>query len=79
MLRKKLSEGMNVLLDIEVQGALQVHQKMPEAVMVFIIPPSMAELEKRLRSRGTDSSARSRLALSALKRNMPQRTFMTIS
>ena len=35
----------------------------------------MAELEKRLRSRGTDSSARSRLALSALKRNMPQRTF----
>ena len=52
---KKLSEGMNVLLDIEVQGALQVHQKMPEAVMVFIIPPSMAELEKRLRSRGTDS------------------------
>ena len=52
---KKLNEGMNVLLDIEVQGALQVHQKMPEAVMVFIIPPSMAELEKRLRSRGTDS------------------------
>ena len=43
---KKLSEGMNVPLDIEVQGALQVHQKMPEAVMVFIIPPSMAELEK---------------------------------
>ena len=52
---KKLSEGMNVLLDIEVQGALQVHRKMPEAVMVFIIPPSMKELEKRLRSRGTDS------------------------
>ena len=52
---KKLSEGMNVLLDIEVQGALQVHQKMPEAVMVFIIPPSMAELERRLRGRGTDT------------------------
>ena len=52
---QKLNEGMNVLLDIEVQGALQVHQKMPEAVMVFIVPPSMKELETRLRGRGTDS------------------------
>lgn len=52
---KKLDEGMNVLLDIEVQGALQIHEKMPEAVMVFVIPPSMKELEKRLRGRGTDS------------------------
>ena len=54
-MEKKLDEGMNVLLDIEVQGALQVHEKMPDAVMIFIIPPSMEELEKRLRSRGTDS------------------------
>lgn len=52
---KKLNEGMNVLLDIEVQGAKQIKDKMPEAVMIFIIPPSMAELEKRLRGRGTDS------------------------
>lgn len=52
---KKLNEGMNVLLDIEVQGAKQIKEKMPEAVMVFIIPPSMEELEKRLRGRGTDS------------------------
>lgn len=52
---KKLSEGMNVLLDIEVQGARQIKDKMPDAVMIFIIPPSMAELEKRLRGRGTDS------------------------
>lgn len=52
---KKLDEGMNVLLDIEVQGALQVHEKMPEAVMIFIVPPSMKELENRLRGRGTDS------------------------
>ena len=44
-----------MLLDIEVQGALQVHQKMPDAVMIFIIPPSMKELETRLRGRGTDS------------------------
>ena len=52
---KKLSEGMNVLLDIEVQGALQVHEKMPEAVMIFFVPPSLEELEKRLKNRGTDT------------------------
>ena len=52
---QKLSEGMNVLLDIEVQGALQIHQKMPEAVMIFIIPPSIKELETRLRGRCKDS------------------------
>ena len=50
-----LSEGMNVLLDIEVQGARQVKQKMPEAVMIFIAPPSLAVLEQRLRGRGTDT------------------------
>ncbi len=52
---EKLAQGMNVLLDIEVQGARQIKEKMPEAVMVFIIPPSLAELERRLRGRGTDS------------------------
>ena len=52
---KKLAEGMNVILDIEVQGAKQVHEKMPEAVMIFFIPPTMEELERRLRGRGTDS------------------------
>ena len=52
---KKLDEGLNVILDIEVQGAMQIHEKMPEAVMIFFIPPTMEELERRLRSRGTDS------------------------
>ncbi len=53
---KKLNEGLNVLLDIEVQGARQVHEKMPEAVKVFIIPPSMEELQRRLEGRGTDTA-----------------------
>lgn len=52
---QKLNEGLNVILDIEVQGARQVHEKMPEAVMVFIVPPSLEELERRLRGRGTDT------------------------
>ena len=52
---EKLNSGMNVLLDIEVQGARQVHEKMPDAVMIFIAPPSMDELRKRLEGRGTET------------------------
>lgn len=47
--------GRNVLLDIDWQGARQVRQRMPESVLVFILPPSLAELERRLRGRATDS------------------------
>lgn len=52
----KLDSGMNVLLDIEVQGARQIHEKMPEAVKIFIIPPSLEELRRRLVGRGTDTA-----------------------
>lgn len=52
---EKLDAGLNVLLDIEVQGARQVHEKMPDAVKIFIIPPSLETLEKRLKGRGTDT------------------------
>ena len=52
---KQLESGLNVLLDIEVQGARQVHEKMPEAVMIFVAPASLKELERRLRGRGTDT------------------------
>ena len=47
-------EGKNVLLEIEVQGALQVQEKCPDAVSIFIIPPSMEELERRIRGRSTE-------------------------
>lgn len=53
---QKLDAGIDVLLDIEVQGARQVNEKMPEAVKIFIIPPSMAELRRRLENRGTDTA-----------------------
>lgn len=46
--------GYDVLLDIDVQGARQVKEKLPEAYLVFIAPPSLAELERRLRERKTD-------------------------
>jgi len=50
-----LADGRDVILEIDVQGALQVKEKAPEAVLIFICPPSVAELERRLRRRGTDS------------------------
>ncbi len=50
-----MAEGKSVILDIEVQGALQVKRAMPEAVLIFLAPPSLEELERRLRGRGTDS------------------------
>lgn len=52
---EKLNAGLNVLLDIEVQGARQIREKKPDAVMIFIIPPSLEELERRLKGRGTDT------------------------
>ena len=50
----RLREGMNVILDIEIQGARQVLEKMPEAVTVFVIPPNIDVLRRRLTDRGTD-------------------------
>ena len=52
---RAMNEGKDVILDIEVQGALQVKSKRPETVRIFIAPPSWEELERRLKSRGTDS------------------------
>ena len=50
-----LQNGKTVILDVEVQGAKQVMSKKPEAITIFIVPPDMAELENRLRKRGTDT------------------------
>ena len=50
-----LAEGKDIILDIEVQGALQVKEKMPDAVMIFILPPDAVTLEARLRGRGTET------------------------
>ncbi|WP_026662715.1 guanylate kinase [Butyrivibrio proteoclasticus] len=51
----KLNAGIDVILEIEIQGALQIKEQYPDAVLLFVMPPSAAELEKRLRGRGTES------------------------
>ena len=56
VIREKLEQGIDVLLDIEVQGAAKVRAKCPDAVFIFIIPPSLEELSRRLYNRNTDSS-----------------------
>lgn len=50
-----LDTGMDVILDIETTGAMNLRRAIPDAVMVFIMPPSASELEKRIRGRGKDS------------------------
>lgn len=52
---KMLNEGKNVLLEIEIQGALNIKKQMPDAALIFILPPSAEELKRRLIGRGTES------------------------
>ena len=52
---KMLNEGKNVLLEIEIQGALNIKKQMPVAALIFILPPSAEELKRRLIGRGTES------------------------
>ncbi len=51
----KLAQGIDVILEIEIQGALQIKKQYPDAVLLFVMPPSAQELEKRLRGRGTET------------------------
>jgi guanylate kinase len=54
-LEEAQSKGLDLVLEIDVQGAEQVKQKLPDSVAIFILPPSRQELERRLRARGQDS------------------------
>ena len=51
----KLKEGIDVILEIDIQGALKVKENYPDGVFIFILPPSMSELRKRLTGRGTET------------------------
>ncbi len=56
-LQEQMNLGHDMLLEIDWQGAQQVHQSFPDAVTIFIMPPSLTELERRLRGRGSDDEA----------------------
>ena len=53
--KEKIEKGFIVLLEIEVEGAKQIKEMFPEALSIFLLPPSIEELEKRIRNRGTDN------------------------
>jgi guanylate kinase len=53
--QKQLASGVDVLLDIDVQGGAQIRDRLPEALLIFLLPPSMDELRRRLTNRATDA------------------------
>jgi len=63
----QLKAGKNVILEIEVQGAMQIRKKFPRALLLYVTPPSIAELERRLRARGTESDEAIRRRLTQAK------------
>lgn len=65
-----LDEGYNVFLEIEVQGGLQVMEKYPDILSIFILPPSMESLERRLRRRGTEDEETIQKRLKAAEEEM---------
>jgi guanylate kinase len=72
---KALEEGHSVLLEIEISGAKQVKKKLPEAVLVFLEPPTWEELVSRLEGRGTDSAERRAARLSLAQDEMAAASF----
>ncbi|GMN98595.1 guanylate kinase [Parageobacillus thermoglucosidasius] len=67
---KTLQEGKDVFLEIEVQGAMQVRKVFPEGLFIFLAPPSLSELEKRIISRGTESAEHIQNRLKAAKEEL---------
>ena len=65
-----LATGASVVLEIDVQGGLAVRAAMPDAVLVFVEPPSMEELERRLRGRGTEDESQIEVRLGNAAREM---------
>lgn len=65
-----LEDGKDIILEIDTQGALQVKKQMPESVLIFICPPSIEDLEKRLRGRHTEDEATIQKRLNAVKEEL---------
>jgi guanylate kinase len=72
---KALSEGKNIALEIDVQGAMQIKEKMPDAVLIFISPPSIEELKDRLLGRNTETEEAIEKRLSIVKSEFEKRKY----
>ncbi len=68
--RNSLEEGQDVILEIDVQGAIQVKERMPEAVLIFIAPPGERELVRRLSQRGTEKEQELKKRLENARREL---------
>ena len=77
--RYSLDQGKDIVLEIDVQGALQVKGKIPDAVTIFIAPPSLEVLEHRLRGRGTEDEQEIRLRLQNACEEMKQQNLYDYS
>lgn len=66
------SLGKDVILDLDVQGAMQVRDSHPRAILIFLLPPSMAALEERLKGRGTETAESLQIRLTRAKQEMSE-------
>lgn len=69
-IEEKLNDGIDVILEIDVQGALQVKEKVPKAILIFIMPPSFEILSERLKGRGTETEEQVNKRLSKAEKEM---------
>ena len=76
--REMLAKGQDILFDIDVQGAAQLRKNMPDARFLFILPPSMEELERRLRGRGTETEESIRERLEIARNELAQQDKFTL-
>ena len=67
---KAMAEGKDIILSVDVKGARSVKKKFPEAISIFIMPPSQSELEKRLRTRNTEGASEMNIRMKESAREM---------
>jgi guanylate kinase len=72
--RERVAKGIPVLLEIELEGARQVRNSLPEAMQIFLAPPSIEELENRIRGRGTEAEEAIQLRLKRAKEELAAQT-----
>jgi len=70
-----VKNGTDIVLDIEVKGARQIMSKEPEAITIFVTPPNMDELERRLRVRGTDSEEKMKARLERARAELEEKVY----